>query len=520
MTSPPTQEEQAPATISAAELQRGAARGFAWTLVNIVLSTPVAVAVNAVVARYLGTANYGRLATLTVAIGLMSQLTNFGVSDATIQWGASAHALGNRRQVDRLLSTSLGYHMFVMLPLALTGALMLARGSSPIVLAALVVGTTLPAALGSAALCISIENRTAAAAKIALISNLVIQTVVLLTAWASHSASGVWSARMAAGGLLLPLNFIVLDRARRGAAARLAVPRRMPNGYWRYCAYATASGLVATLVTSRSEVLILGAWKLTVAAGLFSLAYGLSKQVTAPVDAIAGPLIPAITGLLTAHADQATQALLRVTRVASMLSSIIVAVAVPGVFASIPLLYGKAYGNAGWPFVVLAITSCLESVIAPLYVFTRARRRNDLVLKIGLAALAVDVSAAILGIPHQPLLGAVVANALGLLTALVLLATVETRAHGVRLSDFVLALSPMAAATIAGVSASAITVMLSATPLLALASGPAVGYTAFLALVRLLPIPTGKSDIESSLRSLSGRAATLALRMLTPLTPR
>lgn len=416
---------------SAHELQRRAISGSLWTALHAGLSAPLAFAANAVVARFLGVADYGRLAFLTLALGFAVQMTNLSFSAGAIQWGAAAEARGDRLAADSFLRRSLGFHVLVQLPFLVLAVLLLAREQPWWIRGALLASVVIPAILSSTTLSLTIENKTAGAAKIAIASNAVVQAAVALSAVLSGTAAGVWATRSVAASVLLPLNFMLLDRARRRVSMRMSLPKDMPDGFWRFCTYASLAGLVGTLVFSRSEVLLL-AWLTTPeAVGLFALAYGVSAQITAPVDAVVGPLVPAVAGLLSSHSASAKPALLRAVRLAALLAGGVTAVALPLFFFAIPLIYGNEFTAAAPLFLVLGAASCFQSICNPVVVFTQGRRRTDVILKMSSIALVVNVAIALALIPLLGVWGAAVANATALATFFCLALRHELRVHGI-----------------------------------------------------------------------------------------
>jgi len=447
-------ERSESALLGRGELQRRAVAGSFWTAAHALVAAPLAFVVNAVVARVLGPAEYGGLALLTLALGIATQLSNLGVSDATIQWGAAAAVRGARDEVARLLSKSLGFHVVVQLPLLVATVLVLARNDG-FIAAVLVLSVVLPAALGSAALLITIENRTASGAKLAMLSNLIVQVGILGAALTTESPAWVWAVRALAGSLLLPLNFLLLDAWGRRAARTIALPRHMPNGFWHFAAATMAAGIAGMLVFSRSEIVALGWFSDPAVVGLFALAFGVAAQVTAPVDALMGPLAPAAAGLVSGHPGQIRAGRERAVRASAFLSGAVLAVVVPPLVAAVPLLYGAAYTEARVPLLILSATSCLQSVCGPLVAFANARRQAGKVLRITMVALVVDVVLALALIPKLDLVGALAANSGGQLTFLVLLIRLEaanerqswlrvaasTRAWGVGLAAALVAIS-------------------------------------------------------------------------------
>jgi O-antigen/teichoic acid export membrane protein len=413
-------------TMAGGELQRRAASGSFWTATHTVIAAPLGFVVNAVVARVLGPVEYGGLALLTLALAIATQVTNFGVSNGTIQWGAEASVRGSRRTVELLLAKSLGYHLAVQLPLLLATVVVLGRNEG-LVVGVLMLGIALPTALGSAALLISIENRTAAGAKLAMLSNLLVQAAVLLAAVTTESPTWVWAARILASALLLPLNFLVLDRWGRKAALRVSWPRSLPSGFWWFATTSMLAGLAGLLVFSRSEIIVLTWFASAVEVGLFALAFGVAAQVTAPVDALIGPLTPAAAGLVAAHPDRVRAGRDRSVRAASFLSGGILATVVPLLVTGLVLLYGEDYEEARIPLLALAAMSCLRAACNPLATFVSARRMGGRILQITTTALVVDMGFAMALIPAWGLAGAIVANIAAQVVYAILLAATEAR---------------------------------------------------------------------------------------------
>src|SRR5690606_27672460 len=85
--------------LSRSILQGRAASGVLWTGVHTLISLPVAFLVNLLLARVLGVVSYGRLAVLTTLMEVVAVIVALGVGSATVQFGAKAHARGDRTRV-------------------------------------------------------------------------------------------------------------------------------------------------------------------------------------------------------------------------------------------------------------------------------------------------------------------------------------------------------------------------------------------------------------------------------------
>lgn len=432
-------ESPATAGLSGSELQQRAIGGSFWTALHTIISVPVAFLANAVVARSLGVSDYGQLAFLTMAFVMATQIANAGFSASLVQWGAAAEATGNRSRTDTLLRRSLGFHLAIELPLLCLAVFMLVGGEGPVVVAALLGASLLTCLFGGSTLAVTIENRSAAAAKLAIVSNFALQGAVALVAVILPTPEAVLSARLLAAAVLVPAHLFLLDPRRRRLVLQPKLPRAMPRGFWLFAGQSFVAGLLGALVFSRSEIFLLTWLSTSEAAGLFALAFGLSYQLTAPVDAMLNPLLPAVAGLVSAHPHLAQRALLRATRFAALLSGVITSVLLPAIYFGLPLIYGEDFSPAAAILIPLAVISCLQSVSQPVTAFIYARQRGRLLLNAHALALVANVIIALALIEPFGVWGAVVANAAGQTVALLMLVHHELKAQGLRLRVFLVA---------------------------------------------------------------------------------
>jgi O-antigen/teichoic acid export membrane protein len=400
------------------------------------LYLPIAFVANAVVARSLGVEGYGELAFLTVALTLAFPLANLGFTPAFIQAGSRAETSGRHGVADQLLQRSLGFHLAIELPILLGVAVTL-TWDKPLWQAAAIGGAVvLSCLLSGPALVITIENRTAAGAKIAIVVNLLVQTAAILTAVLTASASAVWAVRSLVPALGLALNFVVIDRTRRRVVLQPRLPRGLDRDFWRFALLTWVGTMVALLVFSRSEIFLLQAFDLPVALGLFALAFGLSQQMTAPADALLHPLLPAMSGILASFPERAQAAFERSTRVSALVCGAIAAAVLPLLVIAVPLIYGEAFRSAAWLLVPLALMSMFQSANNPVLAFVNARQRAGLRLKVMLVALVVDVAVALATIPVLGAWGAVMAAVAGQLLAITWLAAAEPFARGLGVGGY------------------------------------------------------------------------------------
>ena len=505
--------------LTAGELQRRAVAGSTWTALHTVVSLPIAFIANAIVARTLGVSSYGHLAFLTAAIVLGFGLANLGFSTALIQSGSRAEAGGRRAEADSLLQRSLGFHVLIELPILVVIALTLTSGDPWWEVAAIGTAAIVTCVFSGAALSVTIENRTAAAAQLMIVVNLVLQVVAVAVALGTESASAVWAARTVTSGLALGATLLLLDRRRRRVVLQPRLPRSLGRSFWRYSLASWASGLVGLLVFSRSEIFLLQAFDQPEALGLFALAFGLSQHITAPVDAMLHPLMPAVAGILSEWPERATRAFERSTRVSALLSGGVAAVIVPTLVFAVPLIYGEAFGAAAWLFVPLALVSAFQSVNNPVLAFVNARQRGGLILKASTGALVVNVGVAVALIPPYGAWGAVVANVTAQLVVLVWLAATEPLAASLGLSGMLrLYRSFLLGVAVGGAALGAGAALKNVSAVLATVTSSAVGAVLFILLVRLSRTGLTIEDRDALINAVTVRLRPHLTRLLGPIT--
>jgi O-antigen/teichoic acid export membrane protein len=406
-------------------------RGSLWTLVAAVTGVPLAFAVNLVVARTLGPAGLGILATYAAVLGVAMAILNLGISQSTVQWIAEARAEEFGPQRLHLIRNCVGYHTIVEGPAVAVIVVFLLRHASPWIWILGALAALATQALGTSSVILTATARNAVAARLSMVAGLVLQVTTIIIALVTHSATTTYSCQLIAGVLGPGLCFLVIRREERRAFMHPLVFKQLPTDFLRYGLSAGGAALVGSLVYGRSEIFVLQAHRLKIAAGIFALATGLAGQITIPMDSVMGPLLPTAAGLLAEAPARATEAAARTLRVTSVLASFTMATAIPIVFVGIPLLFGQGFIMARWPFLLLGLVSCMGSVTVPLGMFILATRNAGSMLRINLICLALDAALAIGLVPVLGLWGAVGANAAAQLLSFTLLTIIAIRRVGI-----------------------------------------------------------------------------------------
>lgn len=392
------------------ELQTHALRGAKWTLVHTGFSILLGFGVNILLARVLGVSDFGRLAYLTLVITVAGQIAELGLAGAVIQFGAKAHAVGDRDKAADILSKSLGFRLLTFAPAVTIVVLALVRLDPLILGLAIVIGIWVKSLLAGATLALSLENKTHRVAQNAILVNFLTQAAVVVAVIVVGEADAVWAARIVLSTLGVALAMPYIHRAYRRAAVRPKLPRKFPPGFWRYALPAGAATIIGNLLVSRTEVLFLTWWDMPVAAGLFAAAYGLAGHVFSPAQALVGPLIPAISGLREVDAAAVGAALRRTLRASSTAVALLMAVVLAPIALLIPLIYGSEYAEAGPAFIALGLGAGVATVGGPISAFIQARLQGRRILLINLISLTLNLGLVLALLPLLGLWGAVLAN--------------------------------------------------------------------------------------------------------------
>lgn len=506
--------------LSRGELQTRAIRGAAWTIVHIAVSLPLAFGVNIVIARVLGVLDYGRLAYLTTIMDIVGGIISLGVGTALVQFGSKAHAAGRFDDVGRLLSATQGFRLLVSAPVLMVTVLVITDVPIPLLLVALVFGILLPSALDGAPACFGIENKTAAGARNAMLVNVLTQAGVLLAVFRFGTADSIWVARLVVGGLGVVLTLGFISPQYRRAILRPRLPRRLPDGFWRFALPAGAAGLIGTLVVSRTEVVILTWMRATEAAGVFALAFGLANHLFSPAQALIGPLVPAVSGLREVDEGAVSRALSRTLRAGSTVVSLLVGGALPAFAALVPLIYGSTYSAVPPVMLSLGIAGGFLVVSGPVQAFVQARLAGMRLLRINLLALTVDVALAVALIPLIGVWGAVIANVAAASLQLGVLLYGEVRALGIPWRETADSLRPTFVGIVACLTGWFTATALGLSGIATSVTAGLIGLLAAIVGLRLARTGLDPSDTEAIRRSLPNAIARLAHPLLALCTQR
>lgn len=494
--------------------------GAVWTMIHTVISVPIAFLVNLLVARLLGTTGYGRLAYLTAVMEIAGGIVALGLMSGVIQFGAKAHATGDTQRVRHLLSASQGFRLLVGAPVLTAVILAVADVGWGFLAVAIVFGVWVPAALAGASACLQIENKTASDAKIALVTGLLVQAVVVLTVLLTRDADSVWAARLVSASLVVVLALVPIAPTYRRAVLRPRFPRGFPAGFWAFAIPTGVAALVGRLVLSRSEVLFLEWLGTTAQVGVFALAFGLATHLFAPAQALMGPLIPAVSALREVDGASVGRAFTRTLRAGSTVVGLLLAFFLPTLSVLVPTLYGAQFAGATLPLLVLGLSVGIQVSTGPVSAFVLSRLSARRILSANLVALAVDVALAVALIPPLGIWGAVVANVSGMVTRLTILLLDELRSLQMTVREALTHVAPLVLAAVAVLAAWAAVALLPDSAWTEVPVGFVVGATTYLVLLTLFRSGLTAEDAAVVSRALPARFRRPGTRLLGLLTRR
>lgn len=506
--------------LGAEELQSRAISGIAWTLISVLVSLPVAFAVNIALARILGVSQYGQLAFLTAALTMAVGVVDIGTSAALVQFGSKAHAVGHVEVVAKLLSRTQGFRLLLVAPVLTLFVIFTIHVDIGLLLMTIVFGVWVPAGLGGLTDCLIVENKAAAGAKVVLSIGLITQAAVLTAAYWFRAADAVWATRLLVSGLVPLVAIAVISPVYRVAVLRPQLPRTFPQGFWKFAIPTAIAGLVGELVVSRSEVFMLKWLSTPHAVGIFALAFGLASHVFAPANALTNPLIPAISSLHAVRPEMVREAFLRVLRVGSLATAAMLISVVPALAILLTSIYGNDYDGATTVLLVLGVAGALTTLSGPVTTFVYARLSARKMLGANIAALAVDVGIAVALVPTLGVWGAVLANIAAAATRLALLTRYEISQLHVSWSSLCRPTAALLSAILLLAPIWLLADHVSAHPVVAAIIAAILGPALLLAALRLSRSGLTHGDRDAILRSLPERLRTPGARALTLVTIR
>lgn len=507
-------EGSTPERLDRAQLQRRAVSGAMWTLLHVALSLPLAFVVNIVLARVLGVADYGRLAYLTMVMEIVGVIVMVGVGSGLIQFGAKAHSRGDHATVNSILRRTQGFRVLIGAPILTGVVLLLADVPVALLILAILFGIWVPAGFGGATAALTIQNDTARAARLAMVMNLVTQTVVVTAVLSIPEPDVVWSARMVVGGVSVIVAIFLVQRRYRRAVLSPRWPTGMPAGFWRFSVPIGLSGIVGTIALSRSEVVLLEHLSTAEQVGLYAMAFGLAGHLFAPAQALLNPLTPAISALREVEVTAIKEAFRRTVRMSSSIAGLIIGVGGPILALLVPVLYGEAFSSASGLVMGLVVVSGFLIVTYPMQTFVTARLRAGSILAVNSLSLVATVAAALLLIPWVGAWGAVLGKVAVVLTRVVWLGWREAESFMVRRGEFFAGFRTLLAASLSGVGSywvGSVVAVMTGTALWGAAAAFAVGVSLYVLGIRLVRGGLELNDIAAIGRALPGRVGSSAV---------
>ena len=391
------------------------ARAALSNVVATVVSGAIAVALSVVLARSLGPDQYGRYAYLTYVLALVGALATFGVPLTVMQLATAAHGTGHAERARRTLASGT---TAAVVGAATMAAVLVPVAGLPLPWAvALVAGIVATQWLSAAGVLLVATARVSRAALVTLLSSVGSLATVYVIARRDLDAERAFALLTAQAVLFVPVTLLLVRRAWVRPLLTLGPLRPYLN---RRSFENWIVGVGTLTVFARLEILALQRFDTSEHVAVYSLAFGLAARLATPVEAILAPLLP---GLTTLHEREETErlrvAVRRTTVAMSTIGGLFAAGALPCVLALTPVLYGDRFAAVQLPFLALGWLLLLKCLTLPATSVLLASRRQAVLVKATLLALAVDVVLAVALVPWASVGGAVAANAAAQVTSTV-----------------------------------------------------------------------------------------------------
>ncbi|BBH17091.1 hypothetical protein Back2_13780 [Nocardioides baekrokdamisoli] len=379
-------------------------RGSVWTVIGTVANVPLAIGLTLVLARALSPQGYGRFALLTFVVLLVNAVAGLGLTNVVQRRVSLDHGRADpaaqRRWLQMAQTVCTGQMIVVLAACA-----WLFHGSAPLLL---ITGYVVLNWLSTpAATLLTSTNQSAIVARTAMVSAVVSAAVEICLAVWSHNPDLVLASGMLAGTVPhLALIWLAGPRAMTRPGWGV-VP--ISRSDWRFALTSLASGQIAVLVFSRSELLFFGP-TMAYDRGRFAAAGSIGARTSLLIDSLFGSIPAALTtlhGRDEADYHRGVAALFR-------LSTVLFTVLFPSAFVcaviAAPYVFPAQYGDLRWWVLPLIAISLLQTAAQPALAAWSARGSADVPLAAGIAGAVIDVVLSASLVPSYGLRGAVIAN--------------------------------------------------------------------------------------------------------------
>jgi O-antigen/teichoic acid export membrane protein len=464
-------------------------RGFALLASGQAVGRLCAFLTTLVLARALGAEAFGTVALATAVLGYAALIVDFGFDSlGPVEVGrgdAPRAALASTVMAVRLGSAIVAAAALA----AFASAAPLPPGARPIVLG---FGLSLPVAALDLKWALLGTGRMGAAAAAEVAFQAVQMAVVLAVV---RSPADLWIAPVAyvCGQAASVAVTWIAWATKEGAPRPAHVDRTLAAPLVRGAVPLAGSAAVG-MILSNFDLVIIGLWLGTAAAGVYGAAYRVVWLPTALVVTYATALRPTIVRAEAAGPEAAALVLARSHR---SMAAVGIGGAVAGILLARPaldVLYGPAYAEAVRPFQVLTGALLLMLFSRPYRVLFVAARRPQWDFAILLGSAAVNVAATLALLPRLGMLGGAWAT---LASEGVFLAASHAAAR--RLIPGLTLWRHLARPAVCAAGLAAVVVGLAGWPVAARATMGAAAYVALALLLRILDAREVRGLMESGL---------------------
>ncbi len=401
------------------------ARNSVWLIAQPLIMGVTSLVVTALVARHLGTDNYGVLLLLLSYAALFSPISNLGLRPYSVREIAAKRERALEIVEDMLV---LRFSLALVAVVIAAVYLLFVDHQIPIGLVALLVIQLIFNALAGCfldGLC-GVESMKSVATSMAA-SGIMVQLACILAVMLNASLLGVVGAYTLGSVAMFGVSWFLFSR--RVGTFTL---RGLHLHHWKHIQNSWTflfQNLVAT-IRQRIDVVLINSFLGAHAAGIYGSAQTLIQRLEPIYDGIATALSPRFASLHNGSPDE----LKILVRGAIKILLLIATPVTVGLYGTadgiVALIFGAQYSESATVLKILGTGLPLSFAYGALFELLRATRREKIVLRLYTIATLFSIGMMIAGIKFGGIIGAAIAFVLGLLTLLIPALVVYWRSMG------------------------------------------------------------------------------------------
>lgn len=368
--------------------------GSLWTFFLNTLNVPLNVIANIFVARELGVENYAVFASIIASYGIISSITNFGLSETTVVMGTRAWTQQNTGRLDELLAVSRTIHLAILFPLLTFATFSVIFQGFSILFGLFTFINLISFLFSSEALRLSCEARTRKIAQIAFASNFAAQAALIFSCILFSNPLTLFAIKsIVSSHVSIFIVLIVVGRKNFLFSSKINIfwlDRELRQFVFRAC-FLTYLNI---LVTGRFTIIVIERFGNGADAGIYALSFGIAVQVTVLTDWIYANLLALCADIQNKNSDEFSIFFRRLIRIFVWSSTIAFSTISLILYFLIPILYGSEFEKSRFVIPAIFVFILLSSVsrLFEISTYSQGKNRDVFFIMILRSSLALILS--------------------------------------------------------------------------------------------------------------------------------